>query len=88
MQLTAIGGTLDPTSVTLHVSINGGVFTATPMSEIDTNLYSATLPPASCLETLAFYFSAALGGGLSWGYSGNSYLALDILRHMVLPIAR
>jgi peptide/nickel transport system permease protein len=30
---------------------------------------------------------AVLGGGLAWSSSGTGYLALDILRHMVLPIA-
>ena len=62
----AVGEALDPTSPTLHVSINGGSFTGIPMTEIGANLYSANLPAAACLDTLAFYVSGALSGGASF----------------------
>ena len=66
LQLDAVGDTLDPTSPTLHVSINGGAFTPIAMSPGAPGIFTASLPAANCLDDVDFYVSAELSGGQSF----------------------
>ena len=66
VQFGPTGDTLDPSSPTMHVSINGGAFSVIPMTEVGADLYSANLPATACLDSLAYYFSASLSGGTSF----------------------
>ncbi len=47
----------------LWTSINGGAFTSSPMTEVTSNHYLATLPPASCFDTVAWYASVNTSTG-------------------------
>ncbi len=78
--IEAVGEALDPDSPAIHVSVGGGPFQATPLDLIGGNLYIATLPPAACLEPVAFYVSGALEGGATFtdppGAPASTYVAV------------
>ncbi len=50
--------TLDPTSVKLNVSVNGGAYTAYPMSASGSFQFTGNLPGASCFDEVTYYVSA------------------------------
>ena len=52
--LTPVGDTIEPDSPTLHLSVNGGEYTTSPLSSIGGDLYVATLlvPPVALQITL------------------------------------
>lgn len=66
VQFTANGDTLDPDSPTMYVSVNDGEFVSTPLTPISENQYGGTLPAVSCYETISFYFTAQMNGGLTF----------------------
>ncbi|MHC4827576.1 MAG: FG-GAP-like repeat-containing protein [Planctomycetota bacterium] len=66
IQLDAIGGTIEPGSPTLHLSVNGGAYTTSPLASLGGNLYAATLPAGTCTDRFEYYFSAQLSGGLTF----------------------
>jgi len=61
------GAVLDPETVTLHVSVDGGAYDAIPMTGPDgPGVFTAELPASECFETLDFYFAATSVGGESF----------------------
>lgn len=56
--IAAWGGTLIPGSGQLHYALNGGEYTAVPLTEISGTMYEAVLPVAACDDLLEFYLSA------------------------------
>jgi len=52
-----------PGSGTLYYRFDGGVFESTPLTFVESDLYSATMPSAKCGELPEFYFSADGDGG-------------------------
>ncbi len=65
-------GSLQPIPGTgqLHLSINGGAFTATAMTETSANHYDATLPAGACFDALRFYVSTATTSGTAVNPAG------------------
>jgi hypothetical protein len=59
VQVTGIGASIpaDGTGM-IHVSHNGGAFSASAMVDLGSGLYRATLPAATCIDTFEFYFTA------------------------------
>ncbi|HYE03801.1 MAG TPA: choice-of-anchor B family protein [Phycisphaerales bacterium] len=51
-------GAVDAASVELHVSVNGGPFTATPMTDVGGGVFQGDLPAAACLSTVDYYVTA------------------------------
>jgi hypothetical protein len=62
--LSPIGDTIEPGSPSLHLSVNGGAYTESPLASLGGNLYLATLPAGNCTDRYEYYFSARLSGGL------------------------
>jgi hypothetical protein len=52
------GGILVPGTAQLHYALDGGGYTATPLAEITSSRFSATLPAAPCGSHYTFYISA------------------------------
>jgi hypothetical protein len=63
VEISPTGGTVAPGTPAIHVSVNGGPFSNTPMTAIGGQLYEAVIPPGDCADTYKFYFSAQLNGG-------------------------
>ncbi len=64
VEIQAVSGALDPDETPqLNVSVDGGPFTATPLSSGGGNLFSGFLPPADCFATISWYISAQDIGG-------------------------
>ncbi len=88
VQVSGIGAE-SPTPGTgmLHVQLNGGGFTATPMTQTLPNVYAATLPAADCFDTVDFYFSVESTGGTDNDpqlapadfYSAEVFTGVDVL---------
>jgi choice-of-anchor B domain-containing protein len=55
--------TLDPNTVRLHVSINGGPFDALTMSPDGNGGFTANLPASECFDHVNFYLSAGATDG-------------------------
>jgi len=67
VQVSAFGGgTPDPDTGTLGVSVDGGPFNETAMTHLGGNLYEGTLPAIACGERLQFYVSAEMAGGIEF----------------------
>ncbi len=49
---------VNPSTVTLHVRVNGGAYSGIPMSAQGGGVYSASIPSQSCLSRVDYYFSA------------------------------
>jgi hypothetical protein len=60
IDVTVIGlsDTLVPGSSMFHYRFDGGSFMTTPLVPVGGNLFRATLPAASCMDTPSFYFTA------------------------------
>ncbi|MCK4871860.1 MAG: S8 family serine peptidase [Phycisphaerales bacterium] len=58
VEVTAIGETIVPGSVTMHHRLDGGTYLTTGMDFAGGDLYEGTLPGAMCDEVPEFYFSA------------------------------
>ncbi len=71
--------TLDPQTVTLHVSVNGSGFSDIPMTDAGAGLFTGNIPGAACLDSIKFYVSAQSTDGRTFtgpqGGSGNAYSA-------------
>ncbi len=63
--MTPSGDTIVPDSETLFVSINGGPFNPSALTNLGGGDYSGTLPGAQCADQYDFYISAELSGGLT-----------------------
>ncbi len=50
--------TVDPASVKLMVSVNGGAFTAHAMSATGQGQYTGSIPPQACFARVRYYFTA------------------------------
>ncbi len=66
------GGEVAPNSGQVYISINGGAYQASPMTEVSTNNYQATLPGVTCGDVVDYYFSADLVSSPSTIYDGSS----------------
>jgi hypothetical protein len=64
VQITPLSGTPDPTTATMFVRSGGaGSFAPVPMAALGANLYSATFPSGTCLNTTSYYFSIGTTSG-------------------------
>jgi hypothetical protein len=52
------GSPVNPGSVQMFLSVNNGAFTPINATQVDSNTFSATIPPQSCGAALRYYFSA------------------------------
>lgn len=57
------GDTIAPGTEKLFVSINGGAYVDSPLTDIGGFTYQGSLPSTTCLDTVRYYFSAELSGG-------------------------
>ncbi len=64
VDITPTGGTVAPGSPSIHVSVNGGPYSVTPLTEQGGSLYDAVIPAGECTDTFHFYISAQLAGGV------------------------
>jgi hypothetical protein len=66
VNVTGLGGTT-PTqgSGQLFVSVNGGAFTSSAMTENSPNQYTASLPAGSCFDQVEFYVQSGSTSGLA-----------------------
>ncbi len=65
VNVVPLSGTPLEGSGTVSYSVDGGPFSTVAMDEISPNQYEATLPPANCLLTIDFYFSAQTVDGMT-----------------------
>ncbi|MFQ5413141.1 MAG: S8 family serine peptidase [Phycisphaerae bacterium] len=64
VELTIIGTELlDENSPKIHISVDGGPFTATPMTQTGPTAYDAVIPAQACLTDIRYFFSARLVTG-------------------------
>ena len=64
VNIDGFGGTTPtPGTGLLFVSINGGSFSSSPMTQNAPNQYTATLPASSCFDQVSFYVSTGTSGG-------------------------
>ncbi len=63
VQLTPLNSTIDPGTPALHVSVDGGPFSATPLDPLGGDLYQLTLPAVGCAARIDFYVSAEITSG-------------------------
>lgn len=66
VDMTPFGDTIDNGTETLYVSVNGGGFVPSAMTDNGGGNYTATLPAAACTDQMAYYVSAQLDGGLTF----------------------
>ena len=73
VELIPVGDTIVPGSETLFVSINGGAYAESPLTNVGGDLYEGTLPAAPvCLDILTYYFSAQLTGGVTFTFPDDA----------------
>lgn len=59
VSVESIGGAeVDPSTAMLNTSLNGGAYSAVPMTPLDGNLFQAVLPASDCGSRLNYYVSA------------------------------
>lgn len=63
VQLTPTGGTIDPSSVVLNYSINGGSVSTAAMTHLGGDVYEGSLSAAGCPDAVEYYVTAELTGG-------------------------
>ncbi len=88
VSVTGIGTSPQSGSGRQFVSVDGGPFVETLMTEESPNVYLANLPGAPCTSTVRFYFSAATTSALTVFEPGNApavnYSALASLGTVLL----
>ena len=83
VDLTVIGGTLDPSSPALEVSIDNEGPISYPMSGSGSN-WTATLPSVDCGQTMSVAFTANLQGGGQYRYPSVGELDIDVITNLVI----
>ena len=64
VSILEVNASLDPTSPRLHYRIGAsGAFSESSLTPLGGAMYEATLPAASCGQTIQFYVSAETDGG-------------------------
>jgi len=63
VQITEQGVTLDPASVLLNVSVDGGSATPVPMAPSGTDQFTGDIPAADCFSNLSFFVTAQTTAG-------------------------
>ncbi|MCH8252889.1 MAG: VCBS repeat-containing protein [Planctomycetes bacterium] len=63
VEIIPIGDLLATDTPTVHVSINGGDFVSSPLTDLGEGLYEVALPAADCLDKLSYYITAELSSG-------------------------
>ncbi|MFM9995899.1 MAG: choice-of-anchor B family protein [Phycisphaerales bacterium] len=58
VQVSAKDAQVNPASVRMHVSVNGGSFSPIAMSSAGGGAYTASIPTKSCNDRVRYYFSA------------------------------
>jgi hypothetical protein len=76
-EVVALGLTLTPGTQTLHYRVNGGAFTAVPMSQVGPSSYAASLPGQACGARVEWYLTTDTSQGprRDPGVDGTSYLS-------------
>jgi hypothetical protein len=74
VQLAGVNGSILGGSGEVHVSIDGGAFSSSPMTDLGSNLYELTLPALDCGSSLEYYVSAQLSGGQEFNSPENAPL--------------
>ncbi|HMN95779.1 MAG TPA: FG-GAP-like repeat-containing protein [Phycisphaerales bacterium] len=57
------GGSIVPGTGLIYVSVDGGPFASSPMTDLGGNQFVATLPAIECGSSVAYYFSGDLSNG-------------------------
>ena len=80
VQLSSVGASVDPDTVTMYYSVNGDAFVEVSMTSLGEDLYEAALPAVDCLDEIDFYFEAQLENGFAFrdpaGAPTNTYGAV------------
>jgi hypothetical protein len=63
VELSPIGGSIDPAGTNLFTSIDGAPFTSRPLQNVSGNIWEATLPALGCDSIGRFYFTSILDSG-------------------------
>lgn len=63
VNVVSLGQSPTPGTGQMFVSINGGAFTATAMTQTQSNQYVATIPAIACGDNVRYYFRAGSTGG-------------------------
>lgn len=64
--------TLDPSSVNLRTSINGGAFSSIPMTNVSGSDWQASIPALACGDKVEYFFRAADLGGEVFTFPASS----------------
>ncbi|MFZ4575816.1 MAG: M36 family metallopeptidase, partial [Phycisphaerales bacterium] len=57
VDLDSFGLTITPNTGQLHYRVNGGAFQIAPMTVVDSNTYSASIPGVDCFQSVDYYVS-------------------------------
>lgn len=86
--VTGAGSQPQPGTGKQFVSVDGGPFVQSSMSEQSANVYFANLPATPCTSTIRFYFTVDVVGGGTFsdpsGAPGSTYSALSSLGQVVV----
>jgi len=63
VDVVPVNGALQPGTITLHYSINGGEFSSMPMTHVSGDRYTASLPAGECGDFIRYYIRGQLVGG-------------------------
>ncbi len=63
VQMTVVGGQIDPAGGLLHHEVDGGGLADSPLLHLGCDLYEGTLPAAPCGSTISFFVTGALQSG-------------------------
>ena len=72
VQANPVGGFVVSGSARIYTSIDGGAFTSSPMANLGSDLYRASLPAVDCGQTVEFYIQAQLSTGGTFNDPSNA----------------